>query len=56
MTAVMSRTEKGKREKGEPQRDHRRKRVAPGCRLFLAVFSTLCVVRYSKLEPFFFCA
>ena len=30
MTAIMTRMEKGKREKEEPQREHRRKRVAPG--------------------------
>ena len=30
MTAIMTRMEKGEREKEEPQREHRRKRVAPG--------------------------
>ena len=40
MTAIMTRMEEGEREKEEPQRDHRRKRVAPGCRLFLAEFFT----------------
>ena len=40
MTAIMTRMEKGERKKEEPQREHWRKRVARGCRLFLAEFST----------------